>query len=199
MCGNNDAVRQQQEQQEKQLAAQNQAIGQINDAFSGFNPQFFQGVANAYQNYAMPQVQQQYQQNANNLGFKLANQGLADSSQARTAGNALQGAMSQAQTQIGQEAVHQQNQLQQQIGQEKANLVSQASVANNPGAVASNALGVAQGFGTPSTFAPIGQLFNNFGLQYLGNQAQNTYGSQQLNQLALGSLLNPQYSTLSPF
>jgi hypothetical protein len=197
--GNKGALEAQQKQQSAQDAAIKGATQQINSAFSGFNPQFYQGVANAYQNYAMPQVQQQYQDTSNRLGFKLANQGLGSSSQARFLGGQLQDTMSNAQTQIGQQAVQQQNQLQQQIGQEKSQLIGQAQVANDPGAIAAQSLGVAQGFQTPSSFAPIGQLFNNFATQYLGNQNQQTYGGNQFNQLALGSLLNPQYSTLSPF
>lgn len=193
-CGGSGNAASLQQQQQQQDAAITGATNQINNAFSGFNPQFYQGVGQAYQNFAMPQLQQQYQNTANQLGFKLANQGLGDSSQARMLGGQLNDQMASNQAQIGQQAIQQENQLQQQVGQEKSNLIGQATASNAPGQVGAQALGIAQGFGTPSTFAPIGNLFNNFATQYLGNQNNATYGGyqNQLNQLALGGMLNPQ-------
>ena len=194
-CGSNpnDALNKQNAQT---LNAQNKAIGQINSAFSGFSPDFFQGVAKAYQNYQTPALMQQYNTNSNNLKFKLANQGLSDSTQARTGFGALNDAMAQGQAQIGQKGQEQAQQLQQQIGQEQSNLVGQASASQNPGAIASSALGVANNFKAPSTFAPIGSFFSDFAQNYFGGQQANTYNNAtnqllQLNQL--GRLLNPTY------
>lgn len=192
-CGSNgqaDALLSQQKQLEM---AQNNAVGQVNNAFSGFTPDFYKGIGTAYQNYAMPQLQQQYQNSSNQLGFKLAGQGLGDSSQAQFLGSQLANTMSQGQTQIGQEAVNQENQLKQQVSQEQANLVGQASSSQNPNYAGAQALGVAQGFGTPSTFAPIGNLFNQFGQQYLGSQVANTYGT------ATNNLNQNQFGVLNPF
>lgn len=192
-CGGNGQADALLSQQKAQTLAQNDAVGQVNSAFSGFTPSFYKGIGDAYQNYAMPQLQQQYQSAASGLGFKLANQGLGDSSQGQFLNNQLANTMSQGQTQIGQEAQNQENQLRQSVGQEQANLVGQATVSNNPGAVASQALGVAQGFGTPSTFAPIGQLFSQFGQQYLGGQTANTYGQ------ATNNLNSNTYGALNPY
>lgn len=195
-CGGSNQAQQLLNQQQQQEKATNNAVGQVNNAFSGFTPSFFHGVGQAYQNFALPQLQQQYQSASNGLGFKLANQGLGDSSVAQDLGSKLANTMAQGQTQIGQEAQNQENQLRQNISQEQANLVGQASNSQNPGIVGTQALGVAQGFGTPSSFAPIGNLFNSFATQYLGNQNANVYGGAQ-NQL--GSLLNPAYSASRAF
>lgn len=183
-------------QNQKILNAQNSAVGQINSAFSGFDPSFFQGVAKAYQNFQMPGVQQDYQTNSNNLGFKLANQGLSDSTQARQGFGALGDTMAKAQQQIGQQGQEQAQQLQQQIGQEKSNLVSQASASQNPGAIASSALGVANNYKAPSSFAPVGSFFNQFAQNYFGGQQANMYNNatnQLLQMNQLGRLLNPGY------
>lgn len=195
-CGSNGQADALLSQQKAQELAQNNAVGQVNSAFSGFTPDFYKGISTAYQNFAMPELQRQYADTSNQLGFKLANQGLGDSSIAQGLGSKLADTMSRGQTQIGQEAVNQENQLKQQVSQEQSNLIGQASNSNQPGAVASQALGVAQGFGTPSSFAPIGQLFNQFGQQYLGNQLAKTYGTAT-NQL--GSLLNPAYSATKAY
>lgn len=192
-CGTNNQADQILSDQKKQTMAQQNAVGQVNSAFSGFTPAFYKGVGDAYQNFAEPQLQQQYQSTANQLGFKLANQGLDKSSQGRFLNNQLQNTMSQGQTQIGQDAVSQENSLKQQVGNSQANLVAQASSSNNPGNVGASALGVAQGFTNPSSFAPIGQAFNQFGSQYLNNQYNQLYGAgtNSLNTYSAGNPLNP--------
>jgi hypothetical protein len=173
-------ARQQQQQQEKWT---NQAVAGIDKSFSGFNPAFYSGIGQAYQNYALPQVQQQYQQNANQLGYKLAGQGLQNSSVAQTAGNALQGAMSQAQQQVGNEAVSQQNAMKKSIADEQAQLYSQAQSTTNPTALIQQSLNQASATAAPSTFAPIGNMFNQFGQLYLAGQNANMYNTLAQNYL----------------
>lgn len=192
-CGKNNQADQILSDQKKQSLAQQNAVGQVQNAFSGFTPQFYKGVGDAYQNFAMPQLQQQYQNSANQLGFKLAGQGLGQSSQGRFLNSQLANTMSQGQTQIGQEAVNQENQLRQTVGNSQANLIGQASSSQQPGAVGAQALGVAQGFTTPSSFAPIGNLFNQFGSQYLNNQYNQLYGA------ATSNLNSTQNGPLNPY
>lgn len=163
--------------QQQQAALTNQSVNQINQAFAGFNPQFYQGVQDSYMNYAMPQLQQQYQGANQALGYKLANQGLMNSSAADQAKNALSGQMAQAQQQVGNQAVGQVNTMKQTVGQEQSNLIGQAQTASDPAALGTQALAVAAGTNAPSTFAPIGSMFNNFATQYLGQQNANTYNN----------------------
>lgn len=185
-------------QQKQQQQLTDQAVSKINSAFQGFNPQFYQNVGQAYQNYALPQLGQQYQQTQNQLGFRLANQGLGHSSQATDLYNKLGQAKTQATQQVAQNALQQEQQLQQQVSQEKAQLIGQAQTATNPNAIGQAAIANAAGFAVPSSFQPIGNLFNQFGQLYLANQYANTYNpaSTQLNQQSWG--FNPlTYSTTS--
>ena len=174
-CGSSNAGSQIASQQAQQQALTNQAVGNINQAFSGFTPQWFNQASNAYSNWAVPQLQQQFQQNQNGLNFQLANQGLLGSSQQQTGQNALQTNQNQAQQQIGQQALAQQQGLQQQVAQQKANLIGQAQTSTNPTATGQQALTTASQFAIPSSFQPLGNLFSNFAQQYLGNQQANTY------------------------
>ena len=174
-CGSSNAGSQLAAQQAAQEALTNQSVAQINQAFSGFTPQFYQKAGQAYTNYQMPMLQQQYQNNQNNLGFRLADQGLGKSSQAQGAYNALGQANTQATQQVAQGALGQQQQLQQQVGQEQSNLVGQAQTATNPSSIGQMATLAASNFAAPSALQPIGNLFNNFSTQYLGNQLANTY------------------------
>lgn len=173
--GSSDAgsqARQQQQQQQQQIT---QATKQINDAFSGFNPQFFSNRAQAYENFALPQEQQQFQDQSNQLGFKLAGQGLSDSSQATQLGERLGQTDQQAKQGIAQTGIGQAQQLQQQVAQEQQNLIGQANAASDPLSVANSAIGTAASFAAPSAFAPVGQFFQNFANTYLANSLNNLY------------------------
>ncbi|MDE2097297.1 MAG: hypothetical protein KGL39_08650 [Patescibacteria group bacterium] len=176
-CGSTNAAAGIQAQQQQQQALTDQSVQSINSAFSKFNPSFYQGVQNAYTNWALPQVQQQYQTNQQQLGAKLANQGILNSSAANQAKNALSGAMTQAQNTVANSAVQQGNQLQQQVAQEQANLIGQAQSATNPSSLGTQAASVAASIQAPSTFSALGNMFQNFGTQYLGGQTGNSYSS----------------------
>lgn len=188
-CGSSSAGEAAAAQMEKQQKWTDQATQGINQAFSGFTPQFYKGIGQAYQNFAMPQLQQQYSNIANNLGFKMANQGLLNSSVNQNAQNQLAHTMSQAQTQLGNQAVGQENQLRSQVNQQQSNLLGQAASTNAPGNLINSALSQAQTAQAPSTFQPIGQMFNTFAQDYLGAQNANMY-NQFANQY-LNTLNNP--------
>jgi hypothetical protein len=198
--GGGGAVNQLQQQQQQQQNWTNQAVGQINQAFSGFNQPFYSGVGKAYTNWALPQVGTQYQATKNQLLDKLAGQGIMNSSAAGQAQNALSGALTQAQQGVSNQALAQEQQLQQQVGQEKSNLYAQAQTATNPSALGQQALETAASTSAPSTFAPLGQLFTNFGNQYLAGQNANLYNNfanQYLNMFSNPALFSGGFN--SPF
>lgn len=179
LSGSSDAAATQARNQQKQQQADiTQATGQINQAFSGFTPQFYQNRAQAYQNYAAPQLNQQYQQASQGLYGKLANQGLLNSSAATQEKGALQQSLAQQQQGIANTGISQSQQLQQQVSQEQANLIGQANAASNPLSISGQALNTAAGFSAPSAFQPIGQAFSQFGNTYLGSQLNSTYNPQ---------------------
>lgn len=200
-CGSSsnpaNAIQQQQQQQQNQT---NQAVSSINSAFSGFNPSFYQGVQTSYNNWALPQLQNQYQQANSQLGYKLAGQGLLNSSAATQAQNALSGAMTANQNQIGNQAVQQANSLKQTVGQEQSQLIGQAQTATNPSSLAQSAIATAANTTAPSTFAPLGSMFSNFGNQYLASQTNNTYNSllsQYLNGFSNPAIFGTNSSSVS--
>lgn len=171
--------------------ATNQAVGNIQNAFSGYTPNFYQGYAKAYQNSAVPQLQQQEHQASNQLGFKLSNQGLQKSSQAQQGYGALQDSYNQGLTQISNQGQQAAQGLQQQVANNEANLIGMAQSSTQPGTYIPQAQAAATSYGAPSTFAPIGQFFNNFANQYLG-QSQAGLGNS-LN-TSLQSLFNNPYN-----
>lgn len=159
---------------------------------AGFTPQFYQGVQDAYVNYANPQLTQQYQQTNKNLGYQLANQGLTQSSAADTAQGSLNQALAQQQRGIANQGIQNAQQLQSQVGQEQNTLTNQLIASSNPGATSQQALNVASQFSAPSAFAPVGNFFNTWSQLYGANSLANSYAS--LTNPALNPYLNPQLS-----
>ena len=54
--------------------------GSIEKAFAGFDPAFYNQRAQAYQDFAMPQLSEQYNTTRKQLGYGVANRGLFGSS-----------------------------------------------------------------------------------------------------------------------
>ena len=188
--GGSDAAQQARAQQQAQQAQIGQATNQINSAFSGFTPQFFQGRTQAYENYANPQLMQQYQDTGQQLLGKLTNQGLLNSSAAMQEKGALQGQLGVQQQGIANQGIQGSQQLQQQVANEQNQLVGQANAATDPLSVAQGALGTAASYAAPSVFQPLGNLFQNFANTYLGSQLANTY-NPNLYGFALGGGQKP--------
>ncbi len=179
MCfaGSNAAgqARQQQQQQEQQVA---QATNQINQAFAGYNPAFFSNYTQQYENSAMPNLYDQYQQTQKQLGYQLANQGLLNSSAAGQDTKALNTELGLQKQGVANQALGATNTLRQNVAQEQQNLIGQANAATSPASVAQQALGAASSFSSPSMAQPVAGLFQNFANMYLGNKVANTYGQQ---------------------
>lgn len=173
--GQGDAGSQAREQQQLQQQQIRQATDQINKSFAGFNPQFYNQRAQAYENWALPQYQQQFQNTKDQTGFQLASQGLNDSSQATQIGEKLGQAAGTAQQNIAQTGIQGAQSLQQQVEQERQSLIGQANAASDPLSVANSAIGTAASFTAPSAFAPVGQFFQNFANTYLAGSLNNLY------------------------
>src|SRR6266446_5140324 len=81
------AIADQEAQRQKLIG---QGASRVNQAFSGYTPQFYEGLRQNYLGATLPQVQQQYQQTQGQLSSMLGNQGLIRSSAARNLGSSLQ-------------------------------------------------------------------------------------------------------------
>lgn len=155
----------------------------INNAFAGFTPEFYQNYANAYGDFARPQVAQQYKQTKDAIGFDLANRGLSRSGTANSQWDNLATTMGQAQQGIVDTGIQQaqglQNQVQQSENQELSNLYTSA----DPAQAASQATATAASFKTPSAFPAVANVFSTLLNQYYTNQLVNSY-SQTNNTIA---------------
>ena len=173
MSGSNDAADAMREQQQQQQANIASGLGSINQAFAGFTPEFYQQRAADYTKFATPQLATQSAQMWRQLTGKLANQGLLKSGAAGRLGSQLQTQVGTQQQGIASAAQDQANQLQKSVEDQRSNLISQNSAGNDPLSTAQAALGQAASLSAPSTFAPLGNLFSTFGNMYLANQVSS--------------------------
>lgn len=174
-CGGSSAGDLQRKAQKEQEAKTLESMANIHSAFAGFNPAFYNKAQQSYMNYALPQLAQQNRDMTRQMTYGLAGQGLLNSGAANTERNALAAETAKAQQQIGNQSIDTVNQLKQQVEQQRSNLIGQAQVSSNPGAMAQQAMATASGISAPSAFAPVGNLLNQFGQMYLANRSANAY------------------------
>lgn len=182
MCGGggDTSLRDQQAEQERRIGY---GSGLIDKAYSGFTPQFYADRATAYNNYAMPKLNQQAAQQGKQLDYRMANQGLLNSTAAGDLQSSLNRETATQKQGIIDQGISLSNDLQKNVNQSKSNQVAELQASGNPAASQQSALTAASGFTAPSAFAPVGNLFQQWG---------NIYGAGQL---AQAYAANSPYST----
>ena len=180
---NSNAVTQYQQQQQAALAAGSKGI---QTAFSGFTPAFYDQREKAYEDFALPQLGQQYRQTNNQLNLGLADKGILGGSAAGQLNQALQTANAQQEQGVVNTAQTQAQNLQQQVAGQESELYGELQESQNPTQVTQNAVGLAAQTAAPSVFQPLGQAFQNFATTYLANNTANQY-----NPITASYLYNP--------
>lgn len=155
--------------------------------FAGYNDNFFNQRANAYEDYALPQLGQQYQTTKNALNYNLANRGLMGGSVANQENNDLNLTMGQQKQSIADQGLQQAQQLRSDVQNSKLQAISQLYQTANPAQAQQSALADASKFSAPSSFAPLANGFANLVNQYSMNQQIAGYQQQ------------PNYGTYSPY
>jgi len=160
-------------------ARRQQAITQgtqnIDQAFSGFTPDFYKKRSQAYEDFALPQLSQQYQTNRDQIGFGLANRGALASGTANKQWSNLAKAMGQAKQGIADMGISQAQALQQQVENQRNTLIGQLYQGADPSGAGAQAVQTAASYQQPSTFAPLGNMFANLANQYYLSQLMNAY------------------------
>lgn len=175
--GGGDAAASARASEEERQRQIDSAVGNINTAFAGFDPAFYNNRAKAYQDFALPQLGEQYQDTARNLSYRLANQHMLDSSGARFLTNTLDRETAKQRQGIVDESLRQGQQLRKDIAQEKTGLINQAQVAADPALAQQAALASASSFTQPSAFAPVSNFLQGWANTYLANQVANAYNN----------------------
>lgn len=162
-------------------AAITKGTAAINAAYAPFDQNFYNQRQQAYVDYAMPQIANQYRTAQNQIGFGLANRGLTQSGAANQQWSDLARTNIQARQQASDTGRSQAQQLQQAISQSQNNLLNQLYQAADPAQAQSGAIATAAQFSQPSVFTPVANTFTNL--------LNNYYASQ---------LFSPQQATVAP-
>lgn len=143
---------------------------QIQSVFGGFNDDFYGQRSQAYTDYAMPQLDDQYAKAVEQLTFALARNGRLDSSTAATQRADLQKDYDLQRTSIQDKGLQYGNDARSSVERSRADLVAMNTNLANPNQIASEAQGRLAGLQAMPSFSPLAPLFVNAG-EALGTQA----------------------------
>lgn len=154
-----------------------QGMSSIANIFGKFNDGFYQKRYNDYEDYALPQVNQQQAGQRRDLIYALARDGNLDSSAAVDKSAELQELGNQQRVNAADEGLNQENALRGQVEQTRGNVVSELNATGDDQAASQSAMRAVQNLNQPAGFSPLGNLFANFAnsVAMIGSRAGNGY------------------------
>ena len=154
-------------------------MSKIDKIFSQFGDPYYQKQAQAYSDYATPQLDRSYKLAKDNMIYALDRSGILSSSAAIDKNKELTNEFDQSRLDIANKAQDTANQARQNIESVRGNIVNQLNATGDDAAAANTAIRQAQAMNQPQTaFSPLSNLFANFtaGLSAIGSNARNDYG-----------------------
>jgi len=152
-------------------------MSSIDQVFGGFNDAFFKKRADDYSAYALPQVNQQQDQQRKQLIYALARTGNLDSSAAIDKNAELVEEGNRQRIGVANEGLNLANQLRNQVEASRGNVVAELNATGNDTAASNAAMRAIQSLNQPAGFSPLGNLFLNFAdsVARIGSRAGNGY------------------------
>jgi len=169
-------------QQEAEREARiRRGMDQINQIFAPYDEGFFDQQREAYVDYAMPQVEDQFVDARNQLGFALARQGIAHSSEANRRAGKLAGDRGLAVNDVLQSGRDVANDARRDLERERQTITAQLQATADPESAANAARAYADIADDSERFETIGPLFQNVtaGLVDMTRPTYGPYGEPQ--------------------
>lgn len=158
---------------DRQAREQKEGLQQIQTAFAGFNPDFYNRVQQDYVNWADPQLQSQYLNQRKQMEGSLAGQGLTRSSAAANDEGSLRQELAKQQRGVEDAGLQTAQSFEQSVQGQENTLVNQMMASSDPLSIAQGALTTAASIKAPSLFAPVGNFFTNWANNYAANKSAN--------------------------
>jgi len=168
--GGTDYAKEAQKAEDKRQAAIKKGTADVNKQFAGFNQGFYDKRRQAYLDFALPQLADQYRTTHGQVGFGLSDRGIRGSGAAQKQWSDLFKTTESAKQGIADSATAQANDLKKQIAAQQQNLINQLYITSDPAQAKQAAISTAAGFQTPSTFAPLVNQFSGLLNQYYVSQ-----------------------------
>lgn len=146
--------------EEERQARVKQGIAAVQDAFKGFDQNFYDNQRANYTAWAQPQINRQYGSQLDQLRYGIARTGLGGSSVAAKAKGDLSLQLSDANMNMAQASRDYMQKSQNTIEAARSDLIAQATATADPQLVANNALARAQQSTSGPAYTPLGSLFN---------------------------------------
>lgn len=136
-------------------------MGNIDSAFSGFDDNYFSNLAKDYENYAKPQLADQYEEQKKNLIYSLARKGNLNSSVYGDQQALLDRQNNTNLTGIAGTGQDYANQARRDVQAARNDVTSQLNSSYDADAANTAALASARSLAVPVSFSPLGNLFTN--------------------------------------
>lgn len=133
----------------------------IKDNFSQFTPDFYRQREQAYMDYALPQLDEQYEKEKEGLIFALARGGRLNSRTRADKLAELEQQYNQNRAQIRDRGISMANETRQNIERARSNLLSQNSTVLDGQSMAQLASQQASALSASPAFDPLGTMFQN--------------------------------------
>ena len=161
-----EIARQQENERQSRITT---GTAKVNDAFGGFNDDYYAGIGKSYLDYYNPQLDRQYNRAREQLTYSLADSGNLDSSAAaRKFGDLTADYGVQKQT-IANQAESEKQAFKGNVEQNRSDLLGQLESGAGVDTTATSALARASSLTRPAQYSPLGDLF----AQYTGAARTN--------------------------
>lgn len=134
----------------------------IDQAFSVFDPAYYDQYQQQYLDYHNPQVDEQYGDARQKLIYDLARRRMRDSTPGMTRFQDLVDAYNDRRRGIASDSLGAVNKVRQGVEQNRSDLYELNAAAADPSLASISALGRAGSLQTPPTYSPLGDLFSGF-------------------------------------
>lgn len=163
MCGGggDDGSAEARAREEQRQARIRQGMGSINQTFSQFDDPWFNRQRDAYVGYAMPQVEDQYNNALTSLTAALSRSGMLQSSVAANKSANLSKDYSLQRQGVVDAGIGQATQARRDLENSRSALVTDLYATADPAAAAAGAQARAKIATQPQEFSPLGVLFQN--------------------------------------
>lgn len=154
-------ARQQRADEVARQARVNAGMASIDSAFSKFDDNYYAGRAQAYGDYALPQLERQATDAHRALIFALSRHSNLDSSAAIDQNRRLNLDENQARIDVANQGENVANQARTDVENTRSGVVSQLNATGDDSAASAAALRDTQRLDMPQGFSPLGNLFAN--------------------------------------
>jgi hypothetical protein len=165
----------------QQNAAIESGMGQVDEAFKGYNPEWFNKYYDANIKAGTPALNQQYARQKEQLGFNLANKGQFNSMAGQKLGTSLANELTTQRQNLSDRASAATSTLEQQVANYKNQVIGQIESASAPLTAAQGGVSTASMFQSPSLMPAVNNAFGQWANTFLAaNVGGNMGGGGQL-------------------